>query len=54
DRGADGHRLRIVTFMTDGYVGNDIGGSAAQSVALMLLVIGLVTLQFRFLEKRTS
>jgi sn-glycerol 3-phosphate transport system permease protein len=44
----------VVKVYQDGYVGNDIGGSAAQSVALMLLVIGLVTLQFRFLEKRTS
>jgi len=30
----------------------DLGGSAAQSVLLMLMVIGLTTLQFRFLERR--
>ena len=36
----------------DGFVGMDPGSSSAQSVMLMLLVIGLTLLQFRFLEKK--
>lgn len=36
----------------DGFVGMDPGSSSAQSVILMLIVIGLTLLQFRFLEKR--
>lgn len=36
----------------DGFVGMDPGGSSAQSVVLMLVVVGLTLLQFRFLEKR--
>ena len=36
----------------DGFVGMDPGSSSAQSVMLMLIVIGLTLLQFRYLEKR--
>lgn len=36
----------------DGIVALDLGNSAAQSVLLMLLVIGLATVQFRFVERR--
>ena len=36
----------------DGIVGLDLGGSAAQSVILMALVIGLTAIQFRFIERR--
>lgn len=36
----------------DGFRGNDIGGSSAQSVILMVVVFVLTVLQFRFLEKR--
>ena len=36
----------------DGIVGLDLGGSAAQSVILMALVIGLTVIQFRFIERR--
>ncbi|ARG97324.1 ABC transporter permease subunit [Legionella micdadei] len=36
----------------DGFVGMDPGGSSAQSVMLMLLVICLTLLQFRYLEKK--
>jgi len=42
----------VVKVYEDGYIGNDIGGSAAQSVALMILVIALVGLQFRLLGRR--
>jgi sn-glycerol 3-phosphate transport system permease protein len=36
----------------DGVVGLDLGGSAAQSVILMGLVVGLTAIQFRFVERR--
>ena len=36
----------------DGYVGMDAGSSSAQSVILMLIVISLTLLQFRYLEKK--
>jgi sn-glycerol 3-phosphate transport system permease protein len=38
----------------DGRLGGDLGGSAAQSVILMLIVIGLTALQFRSLERRVT
>lgn len=36
----------------DGFVSMDPGSSSAQSVILMLIVIGLTVLQFRFLDKK--
>ncbi len=36
----------------DGFIGADLGGSSAQSVVLLLLVLLLTFLQFRFIEKR--
>jgi sn-glycerol 3-phosphate transport system permease protein len=36
----------------DGVVGLDIGGSAAQSVILMAIVVALTAAQFRFVERR--
>jgi sn-glycerol 3-phosphate transport system permease protein len=36
----------------DGIVGTDLGGSAAQSVVLMAIVIALTAIQFRFIERR--
>ena len=36
----------------DGVVGLDLGGSAAQSVILMVLVVALTVIQFRFIERR--
>lgn len=36
----------------DGFVSMDPGSSSAQSVVLMLIVIGLTLLQFRYLEKK--
>ena len=38
----------------DGFKALDLGGSAAQSVVLMLVVVGLTVLQFRFVEKRVN
>ncbi|MDK1387985.1 sn-glycerol-3-phosphate transport system permease protein UgpA [Ensifer psoraleae] len=36
----------------DGFVNLDLGGSAAQSVILMVIVVALTAFQFRFVEKR--
>ena len=36
----------------DGFRGNDLGGSSAQSVVLMVLVLLLTIVQFRFVERR--
>ena len=36
----------------EGFRGNDLGGSSAQSVVLMVLVLLLTIVQFRFVERR--
>lgn len=36
----------------DGFRGLDLGGSSAQSVILMILVLALTVLQFRFVERK--
>ena len=38
----------------DGRLGGDLGGSAAQSVMLMIIVIGLTAVQFRYVEKKVT
>ncbi|WP_404991241.1 sn-glycerol-3-phosphate ABC transporter permease UgpA [Cupriavidus pauculus] len=38
----------------DGFRGMDIGGSAAQSVVLMVIVIALTVVQFRFVERKVQ
>jgi sn-glycerol 3-phosphate transport system permease protein len=38
----------------DGRLGGDLGGSAAQSVILMIIVIALTAIQFRFVERRVA
>ena len=32
----------------------DLGGSAAQSVVLMFIVVALTVIQFRFVEKKVN
>ena len=36
----------------DGFLGLDLGGSAAQSVVLMAIVIALTVIQFRYIERK--
>lgn len=36
----------------DGFRGADLGGSSAQSVVLMLIVLALTVIQFRFIERK--
>ena len=44
--------LMVYKIFFDGFKGLDYSGAAAQSIILMLLVIALTVLQFRFLERR--
>ncbi|HQT67100.1 MAG TPA: ABC transporter permease subunit [Acetobacteraceae bacterium] len=44
----------VVKVYRDGVINLDLGGSAAQSVILMILVVALTSLQFRFLGKRNT
>ena len=54
--GGPGRDTVILVFKVyiDGIKGGDIGGSAAQSVVLMLIVVALTVLQFRYVEKKVS
>ena len=42
----------VYKVFNDGFIGLDFGGSAAQSVILMAIVIGLTVVQFRYIEQR--
>ena len=53
-QGGPGRATEILVFRvwSDGFRGQDYGGSAAQSVVLMAVVIALTVLQFRYIERR--
>ena len=55
-RGGPGQATSILVYKVfhDGFEAQDFGGSAAQSVILMLIVILLTVLQFRFIERRIA
>jgi sn-glycerol 3-phosphate transport system permease protein len=38
----------------DGLLGGNLGSSAAQSVILMIIVIGLTAIQFRYVERKVT
>lgn len=42
----------VYKVFNDGFIGLDFGGSAAQSVVLMAIVMGLTVVQFRYIERR--
>ena len=44
--------ILVYKVYADGFVGQDLGSSAAQSVVLLVLVGILTVIQFRFIEKR--
>ena len=44
----------VYKVFNDGFIGLDLGGSAAQSVVLMAIVIGLTVVQFRYIERRVN
>jgi sn-glycerol 3-phosphate transport system permease protein len=45
-------QILVYKVYQDGFIGLDLGGSAAQSVILMLIVITLTSIQFRYIERR--
>ncbi|MCL4067078.1 ABC transporter permease subunit [Pseudomonas sp. GX19020] len=52
DKPANNPLTLVYKVYNDGFRGNDIGGSAAQSVILMVIVLVLTLIQFRWLERR--
>jgi len=46
--------ILVYKVFNDGFIGLDLGGSAAQSVVLMLIVITLTVVQFRYIEKKVE
>ena len=52
DKPANNPITLVYKVYNDGFRGNDIGGSAAQSVILMIVVLVLTLVQFRWLERR--
>ena len=44
----------VYKVFSDGFIGLDLGGSAAQSVILMVIVVGLTVVQFRYVERRVQ
>jgi sn-glycerol 3-phosphate transport system permease protein len=44
--------ILVFKLYNDGFRGQDLGGSAAQSVILMLVIVALTVVQFRFIERR--
>lgn len=52
--GGPGRATEILVYKVynDGFRGQDLGGSAAQSVILMIVLILLTFVQFRFIERR--
>ncbi len=53
-RGAPGGATNTLVYKVfqDGFRGADLGGSSAQSVVLMLMVLALTIVQFRFIERK--
>ncbi|MCU0561495.1 MAG: sn-glycerol-3-phosphate ABC transporter permease UgpA [Desulfobacterales bacterium] len=53
-RGGPNYATNILVYkvFNDGFINLDLGGSAAQSVVLMAVVIALTVVQFRFIERK--
>lgn len=54
--GGPGQETNVLVYkvFVDGFRNMDFGGSAAQSVVLMVMVILLTVVQFRFIERRVN
>ena len=44
--------IMVYKVFRDGFINLDLGGSAAQSVILMIVVISLTVIQFRYIERK--
>ena len=55
-KGGPGQDTSILVYKVyyDGFKAMDLGGSAAQSVVLMVIVVALTVVQFRFVEKKVN
>lgn len=51
---ADATSVLVFRVYNTGFIGQDYGSSAAQSVVLMALVIGMTFVQFRYVERRVN
>jgi sn-glycerol 3-phosphate transport system permease protein len=51
---AQSTRTLIYRIFAEGFQGLDIGSSGAQSVVLMVIVVALTVVQFRFIERRVQ
>ena len=51
---AQATNILVYKVFNDGFIGLDLGGSAAQSVILMLIVVSLTVVQFRYIERRVE
>jgi sn-glycerol 3-phosphate transport system permease protein len=51
---ADATSILVYKVYNTGFVGQDYGSSAAQSVILMAIVIAMTAIQFRFVERRVN
>lgn len=55
-RGGPARATEILVYklFNDGFIGLDLGGSAAQSVVLMAIVVALTVIQFRYIERKVE
>ena len=55
-KGGPGNSTETLVYkvFSDGRLGGDIGGSAAQSVVLMMMVVALTAIQFRYIERKVT
>ncbi len=51
---AQATNILVYKVYNDGFNGGDLGGSAAQSVILMIIVVALTVVQFRYIERRVE
>lgn len=51
---ANATKILVYKVYDDGFIGLDLGGSAAQSVILMIIVIGFTIIQFKYIERRVE
>jgi len=55
-RGGPGNATQTLVYKVyvDGLLGGNLGSSAAQSVILMIIVVLLTAIQFRFVERKVT
>ena len=51
---AQATQILVYKVYADGFKGGDLGGSSAQSVILMIIVIALSVIQFRYVERKVQ